>query len=64
MLPGVLDRPGGEQDAIAYLESHPVRLVVTDDRDWPAYGRGAFGEGFGLALAAWIDDSTTSVSRR
>ena len=29
---------------------------MTDDRDWPAYGRGAFGEGFGLALAAWIED--------
>ena len=56
VLPGVLERPGGEQDAIAYLESNPVRLVVTDDRDWPAYGRGAFGEGFGLALAAWIED--------
>ena len=63
MLPGVLERPGGEQDAIAYLESNPVRLVVTDDRDWPAYGRGAFGEGFGLASPPG-SKTTTSGSRR
>jgi hypothetical protein len=54
VLPGVLDRPGGERDAIAYLDAHPVRLVVTDDRTWPAYGRGAFGQDFGRELAAWI----------
>ena len=54
VLPGVLARPGGERDAIAYLEKNPVRLVVTDDRTWPAYGQGAFGDGFGRGLAAWI----------
>ncbi len=54
VLPGVLERAGGERDAIAYLDKHPVNLVVTDDRDWPAYGQGAFGEDFGLELQAWI----------
>jgi len=62
VLPGVLEREGGEQEAIAYLEAHPVRLVVTDDRAWPAYGRGAFGQDFGLALAAWIEDTYERVA--
>jgi hypothetical protein len=62
VLPGVLDRPGGEREAIDYLNAHPVRLVVTDDRDWPAYGRGAFGEDFGLVLAAWLEDNYERVT--
>jgi len=62
VLPGVLERPDGEGDAIAYLKAHPVSLVVTDDREWPAYGRGAFGEDFGLDLAAWIESTHERVA--
>ncbi len=55
VVPGVLDRPGGERDAIAYLEENPVQLIVTDDRTWLAYGKEGFGEDFGRELAAWIE---------
>jgi hypothetical protein len=62
VLPGVLERENGERDALAYLQAHPVDLVVTDDRAWPAYGRGAFGESFGLALATWIEETYERVA--
>jgi hypothetical protein len=54
VLPGVLDRPGGEREAIAYLQENPVQLIVTDDRTWLAYGKEGFGDDFGRELAAWI----------
>ncbi len=62
VLPGVLERPNGERDAIAALEENPVRLVVTDDRTWPAYGQGAFGDDFGQELAAWIASNYDRVA--
>ena len=54
--------PTEERDAIAALEENRVRLVVTDDRTWPAYGQGAFGDDFGRELAAWIASNYDRVA--
>lgn len=54
MLPGALPSVADERRAIAALETARVRLVVTDDRVWPAYDHLAFGESFDRVLAGWI----------
>ncbi len=55
MLPGALPTEGDELAAIDRLERAGVRLVVTDDREWPGYGNTAFGESFDQRLARWIE---------
>ena len=55
MLPGrSARRPAESARDRATRREHGVRLVVTDDRTWPGYGHGAFGETFDRALADWI----------
>jgi 4-amino-4-deoxy-L-arabinose transferase-like glycosyltransferase len=54
MLPGALPDAEEEERAIEALDRAGVRLVLTDDRAWPGYDHGAFGETFDKTLASWI----------
>jgi hypothetical protein len=54
LLPGALPTEADERSAIARLDRADVQLVVTDRREWPGYGHGAFGETFDRVLAAWL----------
>ena len=54
LLPGALPTEADERSAITRLDRADVRLVVTDRREWPGYGHGAFGETFDRVLAAWL----------
>lgn len=54
LLPGALPRVSDEKAAISRLESAHVRLVITDNRSYKAYGKGPFGQSFDRTLAAWI----------
>ncbi len=44
LLPGALPTKADERAAIARLEQADVRLVITDNREWPGYGHTSFGE--------------------
>ena len=57
MLPGALPTPDDERRAIAALDEAGVRVVLTDDRTWPGYNHGSFGETFATTLAKWIADN-------
>ena len=54
MLPGALPDREAEERAIEALDRAGVRLVITDDRTWPGYDHGAFGESFDQTLSKWI----------
>jgi hypothetical protein len=54
MLPGALGNVEDEREAIAALEASALRLVVTDDREWPGYGHGAVGTTFDRELMRWV----------
>ena len=53
-LPGLLDSPRDEGDAIAELESEGVRYAVLDYRNYAEYGYETFGRDYNRALGAWI----------
>jgi 4-amino-4-deoxy-L-arabinose transferase-like glycosyltransferase len=55
MLPGALPDAADQRAAIAELDRAGVRLILIDDRTWPGYGHGAFGESFDRMLAGWIE---------
>jgi Dolichyl-phosphate-mannose-protein mannosyltransferase len=63
MLPGALPSVTDEKRAITELERSNVRVVVTDDRQWPGYGQGAFGVTFDRVLAGWIRTHFHTVAR-
>jgi hypothetical protein len=62
MLPGALPSPEDERRAIAALEAARVQLILTDDRPWPGYGHGAFGETFDRELSRWIETTYERVA--
>jgi 4-amino-4-deoxy-L-arabinose transferase-like glycosyltransferase len=62
MLPGALPSPADERRAIAVLDAANVRLILTDDRRWPGYGHGAFGETFDRDLSRWIETTYERVT--
>jgi hypothetical protein len=55
LLPGALPTRADERAAIARLEKTDVRLVITDNREWPGYGHTSFGDSFDRELARWIE---------
>jgi hypothetical protein len=54
LLPSALPELADERAAVARLEQAGVELVITDDRSWPGYSQGAFGETFQRELAFWV----------
>jgi hypothetical protein len=62
MLPGALPDDQAENEAIQALERARVRVIVTDDRTWPGYQHGAFGETFDVELAHWITSNFRRVA--
>ena len=54
LLPGSVAAGAKEEALIETLREANVELVVTDDRLWHVYGRGAFGVSFNKPVAAWI----------
>ncbi len=55
MLPGALPTEADERAAVARLEEAGVRLVITDNREWPGYGHTSFGASFDRELNRWIE---------
>lgn len=55
LLPSAFPTEVDEHAAIARLDRTGVRLVITDNREWPGYGHGAFGQTFDRVLAGWIE---------
>ena len=62
MLPGALPDQEAERRAIEAIDRSGVRVVLTDDRTWPGYEHGAFGETFDRTLAAWISSNFRRVA--
>lgn len=56
LLPSGLPDEAAQAAAIERLKSSDVGMIVIDNREWPAYGHGRFGETFDQTLAAWIAD--------
>ena len=62
LLPGALGDREGELAAIEELERHRVRLVVIDEREFPEFEHGAFGDSFSPTLARWIESRFARVA--
>ena len=56
LLPSALPSREAENAAIERLEASDVGTIIIDNREWPGYGHGRFGETFDQTLAAWIAD--------
>jgi Dolichyl-phosphate-mannose-protein mannosyltransferase len=55
MMPGTLPHVSDQAEAIGALDEAGVRLIVTDRREVPGYGRTSYGESFDRLLFAWIE---------
>jgi hypothetical protein len=53
-LPGLLDSPRDEREAIAQLETEHVRYAVVENRRYVGYRYELFGVDYNRAFARWI----------
>ncbi|QEC50095.1 hypothetical protein FSW04_22645 [Baekduia soli] len=54
LLPGALDGPADERQAIRTLQDRGVRLAVIDRTQLALYHHGAFGVGYDRIVGAWL----------
>jgi hypothetical protein len=62
-LPGLIDSPADERQAIARLERERVRLTVLSSRDFSAFGFRSFGSDYDPLLGNWIRTESRPIAR-
>jgi hypothetical protein len=62
LLPGALDGPAAEAQAIRNLQIARVRLAITDRTPVTRYGKGPWGVGYDRRLGAWIRSNFTHLT--
>lgn len=61
LLPGALDGPADEREAIADLDAAKVRFAITDRTPLTRYEAGAFGIGYDRLVGAWLRQNFTHI---
>ena len=62
LLPGALDGPADEREAIRDLEAANLRFAITDRTPLTRYETGAFGIGYDRIVGDWIRNNFTHIT--
>jgi hypothetical protein len=62
LLPGALDGPQAQRDAIRTLENAGTRLAITDRKPLTRYEHGAWGVEYDRLVGAWLRKNFTRIS--